>query len=273
MENLQALDGKLSRVDKLVASYFLENREQLADATVPQIALACGVSKAAIVRLCKKLGFAGFKGFITALSTEQAMAREGVGGRFYETTLGLSAEAICDLTAMLAIDIVKDTRRSLDILDVKRAVALLERSDSLSIFAWDNGITNAQDAQIKFTRLGFQASSAADSYSRGLLLRTLKAGDVALLFPRRGLSPDAQEALDEVHRRGAVALIITSGAQSYRLWEQDILFSTLLKGHLPDSGDMDHALAGNLVMSTLYLVLGTSLVESGRLPFTARKPT
>ena len=54
---LQAPYPGLSPLDRITADYFLANLEQLNKISMTTIAFKCGVSKPAIVRLCKKLGF------------------------------------------------------------------------------------------------------------------------------------------------------------------------------------------------------------------------
>lgn len=267
MGRLQTMADKLSPTDRVIATYFLDNQARLIDLTMPQIAQTCQVSKPAVVRLCKKMGFSGYKALLTALSAEIALRGNPAKNHEPQTSLlGLDAAAICDLATRLAIEIVQDTRRSLSVRQMEKACELLLKARAILICGWDDAMINVHDAHLKFTRLGFKTASALDAYSRGLMLRSLGPVDLVMLFTRRGYCADGHLVLSQVRRQGASALIFTSDAEGYDLGPDDILFSTSMRGHLPGMGDMDHTLSGNLVMSTLYLIMGTRLHELGRLP-------
>lgn len=267
MGRLQAMADRLSPTDRIIASYFVENQARLIDLTMPQIAEACQVSKPAMVRLCKKMGFTGYKALLTALSAEIALrGKPSANAQPLTSLAGLDAAAICDLSARLAIEIIQDTRRSLSVKQMEKACELLINCRSLVILGWDHAAINVMDAQMKYARLGFQTASAQEAYSRNLMLRSLRPGDVVMLFTTRGYCADGHLALGEVHRRGADAVIITTDAQGYDLAPGDVLFSSSLKGHLPGTDDADHTLAGNLVMTTLHLIVGMRLSDLGRLP-------
>ena len=266
MGKLQAMSDRLSPTDRIIASYFLQNSDRLMGLSMPQIALACQVSKPAIVRLCKKMGFSGYKGLLTALAAEKALRGSAVNGEPQITLQGMDIADICDMSARMAIEIIQDTRRSLSLSDLERAAQMLMSRRSLIVFGWDSALINVQDAQMKFSRLGFRTAIAMDAYSRALLLRALRPGDVVMLFTQRGECADGHLVMDQIHRQGAAALIITTDAQGYELGPDDILFSADMKGHLPGTGDMDHTLGGNFTMSTLYMIVSALMVERGLLP-------
>lgn len=53
----------LSKKEKLVIDYILENSERVFSMTVSDLAKKVGVAASTIVRLCKNLGYSGFSEF------------------------------------------------------------------------------------------------------------------------------------------------------------------------------------------------------------------
>ena len=51
----------LTRTEKVIADYFLEHSGSLYFLTAKDIALALGVSDTSVIRLCRTLGYRGFR--------------------------------------------------------------------------------------------------------------------------------------------------------------------------------------------------------------------
>ena len=259
---LQALYPRLSPLDKKTADYFMANLEHLGGISMATIAAQCGISKPAIVRLCKKLGFQGYKGFLQALSAEQALEQERAGMKRHESLIGLDAAGICRLVTLLAVDVIKDVHRTLDIPQMVRAVELMKSSQRIIVYGWGPSLINTLDAQMKFSRIGCNVSSAIDEYSRNVLVETLRPQDVLLLLPCPDDTLGIKSVLEHVQACGARAIIITTAAIECSLEPGDVLIITPLKGHLPKNGDDDHTMAVNIVMTTLCIALGAQMNEA-----------
>lgn len=54
---------ELSMAERVVLDYLIENKESIKDFSVEKIAEAAYTSPASVVRMCKKLGYKGFKDF------------------------------------------------------------------------------------------------------------------------------------------------------------------------------------------------------------------
>lgn len=253
---LQASYPGLSPLDKKTADYFLANMAQLGNTSMTTIASECGISKPAIVRLCKKLGFQGYKGFLQALSAEQALEKDRAGEKRQESLQGLDTPGVCRLLTLLAVDVLKDVHKTLDIAQMIRAVDLLMNSKRVIVYGWGPSLINVMDAQMKFSRIGCNVSSAIDEYSRNVLVDKLLPRDVVLMLPCPDDNLGVMRVLERVQARDGKVIIITTRPIDCLLRPNDVLIITPLKGHLPKYGDDDHSLAVNVVMTILSLALG-----------------
>ncbi len=259
---LQTSYPGLSPLDRVTADYFLANMEHLGNTSMTAIAAQCGISKPAIVRLCKKLGFQGYKGFLQALSAEQALEKDRAGEKRQESLHGMDTAGICRLLTLLAIDVLRDVHKTLDIAQMTRAVDLLMNSKRVIIYGWGPSLINAMDAQMKFSRIGCNVSSAIDEYSRNVLVDKLLPQDVVLMLPCPDDNLGVMGVLERVQARNGKVIIITTRPIDCQLRPDDVLVITPLKGHLPKYGDDDHSLAVNVVMTILSLALGERRIDT-----------
>ena len=58
--------------ERSVVNYMLKNNPEIVNLTIHQLAILTNTSNATIIRICKKLGFKGFRDFKLALITELA---------------------------------------------------------------------------------------------------------------------------------------------------------------------------------------------------------
>ncbi len=72
LKNMLPPLGKLSTLEKKVATYLIKNEENLINLEITTISRETGVSKATIVRFCKALGFNGLKDFKVAYQSRKS---------------------------------------------------------------------------------------------------------------------------------------------------------------------------------------------------------
>ena len=67
---LHELYESLTPSERRIADYFEANLDKLVDTSILEVAEACQTSKSAVVRLCKKSGYRGYKDFLNAVSAD-----------------------------------------------------------------------------------------------------------------------------------------------------------------------------------------------------------
>ena len=63
----------LTRIERQIADYILNNSGQVLEMNVAEVAAAAGTAGSAVIRFCKKLGYTGFSQFRMALARELAV--------------------------------------------------------------------------------------------------------------------------------------------------------------------------------------------------------
>lgn len=72
----QIKNTRLTKTEQLVANYFLEHMESLYFMTAKDIALALGISDTSVIRLCRTLGYHGFRDIQQQLQQELSQILE-----------------------------------------------------------------------------------------------------------------------------------------------------------------------------------------------------
>lgn len=84
----------LTRTEKRVASYILEHSEEVPICSLKQLANKCGASDATVLRLCKTMGYAGYRQFIVSITSELASNNLGEQSCYVDIHPGDSIESI-----------------------------------------------------------------------------------------------------------------------------------------------------------------------------------
>lgn len=206
-------DG-LSKGERRVADYLLQNTAQLDFLSITELADAAMASESTIVRLVRKLGYAGFVAFKKALLAEiVAPAPSGpVGGR---TRLGADDPVSAARTLIeVMTTALADTGHALTGEAFMRAVALVAAAERLELFANHQSGHIATTSIYRFLTLGFQANARTEPLSQAHYAGFLGPRDLVLVLSHGGLAANLIDACVAARRQGAAVVAITSQPRS-----------------------------------------------------------
>lgn len=200
--------GGLSRQQKLIAEYLLENLQELPFLSVPQVAKRSGASEATVVRLCQSIGFTGFSDMKMALvdNLREEMALADQGGE--QADIGRD-----DVLASMAELEQHNIRRSLDNIDRKtfeNVATTLFRADHIFTFGIGISAHLAELAAYLFTEHGLRSNCFGTYFtSPREQLVTMRATDVLFVFSLPPYSRQTIEVIDEARERGVKTVAVT----------------------------------------------------------------
>ncbi len=198
----------LSRQQKLIAEYLLDNLQEVPLLSVPQLAERAGASEATVVRLCQSIGFSGFSDMkmevVEILREEmhsQASPRESTRG---ETTDVLEA------VAELERHNIATTLGSIDRRAFRDVAATLFQADHIFTFGLGISAHLAELAAYLFTEHGLRANRISTQFtSPREQLVTMREGDVLVAFSFPPYSRQTLEVIGEARDRGMKTIAIT----------------------------------------------------------------
>ena len=205
LPSLTPLEGK-------VATEILARRD--IDETTPlrTVAEGSGVSEAMVVKIAKKLGFAGFRDFRQGLvdyyNSDTAALHSEIGA---QNTAGQIVQKVFR-TAMQALE---ETFAILDLEAFERATEFLHRARQRDFYGLGGSAQIARDVSHKFLRIGVRSSVFDDAHMMMMMSAALLGhDDVAIAFSHSGCTTAVIEAVELARRNGARTIAVTNYADS-----------------------------------------------------------
>lgn len=204
LPSLTPLEGK-------VASDILARRDITADTPLKEIAEGSGVSEAMVVKVAKKLGFAGFRDFRDGLigyyTSESAALHTEITP---EDTPGMIVQKVFR-TAMQALE---ETFAILDLEAFERAATYLHRARHRDFIGLGGSAQIARDVAHKFLRIGIRASVFDDAHMMMMSAALLGPDDAVVAFSHSGETAAVIEAVELARKNGARVIAVTNYSQS-----------------------------------------------------------
>lgn len=204
LPSLTPLEGK-------VAADILGRRDISPDMSLREVAEGSGVSEAMVVKVAKKLGFAGFRefraGLIEYYGSESASLHSEISA---EDTAGEVVQKVFR-TAMQALE---ETFAILDLEAFERATDYLHRARQRDFYGLGGSAQIARDVSHKFLRIGIRTSVFDDAHMMMMSAALLTPDDVAVAYSHSGNTRAVIEALELARRNGARTIAVTNYADS-----------------------------------------------------------
>jgi DNA-binding MurR/RpiR family transcriptional regulator len=194
-----------------VAADILARRDITDDTSLREVAAGSGVSEAMVVKVAKKLGFAGFRefraGLIDYYGSESASLHSEISS---DDTAGEVVQKVFR-TAMQALE---ETFAILDLEAFERAADYLHRARQRDFYGLGGSAQIARDVSHKFLRIGIRTSVFDDAHMMMMSAALLTPDDVAVAYSHSGNTTAVIEALELARRNGARTIAVTNYADS-----------------------------------------------------------
>ncbi len=197
----------LSKSEDKVASFVLQEPDVVVQTSIQSLAKKCGVSEPTVVRFCKAIGCTGYHDFKIKLARSMA-SQEKFFFRDVASTDNsqLLSEKLIDST----IASMQDLRNQLDFTAVDTAIELYSTAERVEFYGSGGSALVAEDAQLKFFRLGKPAISYADPHIQLAAAALLDKNSLAIAISYSGRNKDMLDAAAIAQQSGAKVLSVTS---------------------------------------------------------------
>lgn len=230
LEQIQSVRGRLQPTLQQVADIVLTRAAEVGGMNLKELALACDVSEASISRFVREIGLPSFRAFQlrmaeARLSTvddppaEQSAIYESIGR-------GDTASTILTKVAHRNVDMARACLTSLDAAALQSAAQMIQESRALYLFAAGLSALAAENALMRFARIGIPAIFHRDRNTQLLSATGVPAGSVAVAISDSGRTHQTVLALTAVKEAGAKTIAITSYAESTLARLADVVLVT-----------------------------------------------
>ena len=200
--------NQLSRQQRLIAEYLLDNLHEVPFLSVPQLAQRAGASEATVVRLCKSIGFDGFSDMKMAVveNLREEMNTPSADG---EDSPGAATDVL-EAVAELERHNIRTTLDGIDRTAFNRAADLLCKAGHIFTFGLGISAHLAELAAYLFTEHGLRANHFSTRFtSPREQLVTMRASDVLMVFSFPPYSRQTLEMLEEASGRSMKTIAVT----------------------------------------------------------------
>ncbi|MBS3987139.1 MAG: MurR/RpiR family transcriptional regulator [Erysipelothrix sp.] len=252
-----------SGAEKGIIEFILHDPKVIVGLTIHECAKASYTSPSSVVRLCRKLGFDGYKEFHQSLVYELALLDLDLKEKSKEITFQDSLHDIIEKVTSKNILSLDNTAKLMDDNTVKACVDLMLQSRSICLFGMGASLLVAKDAYLKFLRINKPCIINDDWHAQLLQARNMISEDLAIAISYSGMTKEVIECIKAAKEKGAKVIAITrfednplakladynlsvsatefifrSGAMSSRIAQLniiDILYAAYVNQHFDDS--------------------------------------
>ncbi len=206
---LQEYKGNASGAEKAAVAYLLTNPVEVSSLSIHELAEKSFSSSSTIIRLCRKLGFKGYRDFTKSLVYELALRQSTYDERKNEITTGDSLQEIVDKVTYKNIVSLEDTRKLMDLTVLQKCVDLLLHCKSITIFGMGSSLLVAKDANLKFLRINKPCFVSEDWHVQLLQARNMTKDDVAIAISYSGMTEEVLRCVESAKEKGSPVIAIT----------------------------------------------------------------
>lgn len=208
MLRIQEMMSNLTNKEQQIASYILDYPGDVVRMSIDELASACNVSVSSVVRLCKTLGYSGYKELCRVLSMDLALNQQD-NITYTDVRPGDSIQNIIRSVSMNSVKAIENTMAVLDETELEKAVEAISRARRVDFYGVGTSGTVALDAHNKFLRINKISIASADPHLQVLAATTLSPQDVVVLISYTGETKDILETADVINQTGATIISIT----------------------------------------------------------------
>lgn len=214
----------LSKSEKVVANYIVDNPEQVIYLSVAALADNCGVSDPTVVRMCQKLGFSGYQSLKLAMAAAVVSPTQAVHEAVNASD---DMQAVTEKVFQSAVYALQFTKETLDFKAMESAANTLIGARKIVIFGMGASGPIAADLHHKLLRLGMDTAVYTDAHLQAIACSYLGPQDIVFAISHSGSSRAVVDNAGIAKRHGAKIITLTSSGKSPLSKLSDISLTTM----------------------------------------------
>lgn len=205
---IKEIIANLNPSEKKIAEYILKSPEEISDLSIKDLADKSGSSQSAVVRLCKILGYKGYKEFRITIAKDTAKINKDEN--MYNDIN--PQDDVDTIIKNISYNNKKSIDNTVEVLSkeaLKEAVKVISKADKIDFYGVGASYIIALDAFQKFIRINKNVRATSDTHLQIEFASNLKKGDVAVAISYSGETKDTFESIEVAKDAGATTISIT----------------------------------------------------------------
>lgn len=207
LARIKSARDTLRKSEQKVADVVIADPEESVQSSIQAIATRAGVSEPTVIRFCRALDCVGFQQFKIKLA--QDLARRGTF--FYQdVTSGDSSKELANKLLDGAIASLVQIRNQINETALDEAIQLYENCKRVELYGSGGSAVVAEDAQLKFFRLGKPAIAYSDPHIQAAAAALLDKDALVIAISHSGRSSDILKTVDIAKEAQAKVIAVTA---------------------------------------------------------------
>lgn len=216
-----------TKSDTKISEYISLNKEKIIYHSLTEMAEACGVAEATLLRFFRKLDYKGFQDFKFMLAQEIS-----------SETLESEDDSFIGKVKNNVFQVVADTTEVVEEEVLDQAIDIIDGSTDVVIFGIGSSGIAALDMQNRLMRIGKNASVITDSHFQMMRAASMTKDTVVIAISLTGSTKDIVDAVSASKESGATVLALTSYVKSPLTKFADLVLLSSAKESPLDSGSL-----------------------------------
>ncbi|MBU1020192.1 MAG: MurR/RpiR family transcriptional regulator [Firmicutes bacterium] len=230
MLNMLKYKEDLSMAERAVLDYLIENKGVLRDFNVEKIAEAAYTSPASVVRMCKKLGYRGFKDFKVDFILSNAKVEIPENKEYNDVILAKNShygKSVIENN----IRILEETLKIHDPIALDNAANAIMRARKVLIFGKGSSYLVCKDLEMKLRRINKFAIAQGESHEQLVDGSFINPNDVVVFISNSGKTKEIiSAALLAKEKKATIISIVKLGSSLLAELSDIVLYTTSLEG-------------------------------------------
>lgn len=208
LSRIKEIINDLNPSERKVAEYISNNPKKISDLSIKELSEKSMSSQAAVVRLCKKLHYKGYKDFRIMIAKD-AVTIDNQEDMYTDIQPG---DDISKIIKNISYNNKKSIDNTLEFLSeesVKRAVDAIVKAKKIDFYGVGASYIISMDAFQKFTRINKNVRTAPDAHMQAQFAANLNKHDAAFAISYSGETKDTYESIKIAKEAGATTISIT----------------------------------------------------------------
>ena len=217
LEKRIELCDSMTPLESEIASYILNNKDAVTKLKIQELADILFISKSAIHRFVKKIGFNGFNDLKVSIAKENADLLEN--NSYINVNYPFQAKDNPRQIAFKLLELyekaIKDTFEYVDLDQIKAVSQLIDSADVIDVYTHAHNSNIAENFQDKMLTIGRSVNCPSSFYNQRLTVLASDQKHVAIILSYSGKATFILPILKKLYEKGVKVIQIGKAGSNY----------------------------------------------------------
>lgn len=217
LEKRIELCDSMTPIESEIASYILNNKDAVTKLKIQELADILFISKSAIHRFVKKIGFNGFNDLKVSIAKENADLLEN--NSYINVNYPFQAKDNPRQIAFKLLELyekaIKDTFEYVDLDQIKAVSQLIDSADVIDVYTHAHNSNIAENFQDKMLTIGRSVNCPSSFYNQRLTVLASDQKHVAIILSYSGKATFILPIVKKLYEKGVKVIQIGKAGSNY----------------------------------------------------------